>query len=501
MIDSTGDTGTPTRALIYSRISSDSTGEGRSNDRQEQECQRLIDYKRWETVGTERDVSISAYSGKVRPGWERVLELVAAGEVDVIVAYHLDRLTRSMSDLERLIILCEEHGVSVATATGDIDLTNDTGRMVARILAAVARQEVERKAARQKLAHAQRRADGKTWSAVKAFGYSNHGNVIDLEAGAIRAGARDFLAGTALAEIARRWTDAGLTNAYNAETTKRAARAWTTSGVRKVLSNPRNAGYMTYEDEVVGRGDWTPILDETTYTLIRAKLADPGRRAGTSPTGRKASNLLTGIATCATCGETLRAGTTKGEAAYICGKWHVTVPRHLADSLVSGAFAAHAPDAVVTSPADVGALVAEIADRNEQLTSLAVSQARRAITRDQLEAASAVILAEVEALERQIESSTDVGPVSDAEWREGVFRFAESDDLEAKRTLLARHSAVTVYPKGRGKSALAPRQQIVVKTRGDDARTLYDERDTAQPVLTTPSDLIGLPRERGRRTA
>jgi SepF-like predicted cell division protein (DUF552 family) len=54
-------------------------------------------------VGEETDASISAWSGKTRPAWERVLKRVEAGEIDVVVAWHIDRMTRSILELERLI--------------------------------------------------------------------------------------------------------------------------------------------------------------------------------------------------------------------------------------------------------------------------------------------------------------------------------------------------------------------------------------------------------------
>lgn len=107
----------------------------------------------------------------------------------MIVAWHVDRITRSVINLEQLIGLCEEHQVVVATATGDLDLTFDTGRMLSRILAAVARGEVERKAARQRLANSTRASEGRPPTGPRAFGYVAGGlQVVDTEATLIREG-------------------------------------------------------------------------------------------------------------------------------------------------------------------------------------------------------------------------------------------------------------------------------------------------------------------------
>src|SRR5690606_41376165 len=99
----------------------------------------------------------------------------------------------------------------VATATGDIDLTTDVGRMVARILAAVARAEVERKAARQKLANEQARAQGFRWKGgPRPFGYDDDGKIIPAEAEAIRWGAQQIIEGATIQSVADAWSDRGL---------------------------------------------------------------------------------------------------------------------------------------------------------------------------------------------------------------------------------------------------------------------------------------------------
>jgi len=69
-----------------------------------------------------------------------------AGLFDAIICYDLDRLTRQPRQLEDWIDRAESNGLALTTANGDADLTTDGGRMYARIKAAVARAEMERKA-------------------------------------------------------------------------------------------------------------------------------------------------------------------------------------------------------------------------------------------------------------------------------------------------------------------------------------------------------------------
>lgn len=460
------ESGQPLRALVYTRASLDRTGEGKSNERQYEECRRLIDFKRWTEVGHEPDRSISAYSDKERPGWERVLKQIEAGEVDVVVAYHLDRLTRNMADLERLIILCDTHNVMVTTATGDLDLTNDTGRMIARILAAVARQEVERKAARQRLAHAQRRAEGRPWSAVKMLGYTATGEVIPHEADEVRKAVDDLLSNRRnLSQIGRDWQEAGLTSPYKDDT-----KPWTPRGVRTIVLNPRIAGLMTYKGEVVGTGNWEPIVDETTLATLTAMLNAPARTRGTVKTGRTPANLLTAIATCSECGDTLRAGTKRGVPVYQCNQWHVQVERQGADAIVRRSIESAAmlmlPGAVFEhgrpEPMDAETSAATIADLRERRKVIATSFALKQLDQETYESATRALSEQIANLETSA-TALDYEALRNLTMQE-VQNFA-SADLNEQRRIVQRVARIEVLPSGRKNVGAKHQVRVTIKAR------------------------------------
>jgi site-specific DNA recombinase len=125
------------RAVIYARVASDSQGPYAAW-RQVEQCKALCKQRNWDVVEIHQEISASANSTEDRPAWLHVLELARTGQVDVIVAWDLARITRSTVVLEELISLGEEHNVDVATVSGDIDLTSPEGRMVARTFAALA---------------------------------------------------------------------------------------------------------------------------------------------------------------------------------------------------------------------------------------------------------------------------------------------------------------------------------------------------------------------------
>ena len=127
---------------------------------------------------SDNDVGISrkdpTLPGEYRPGWEEVMRMVDAREVDVVYVWKWDRGLREPLDLEYAIPRFDKAGVRFAEADGSIDLGTESGRLHARIMIAVAKNEVERKAERQKLANQAAARDGKRFTAgPRPFGYSD----------------------------------------------------------------------------------------------------------------------------------------------------------------------------------------------------------------------------------------------------------------------------------------------------------------------------------------
>ena len=130
------------RAAIYCRISRDKEGAGLGVDRQEQDCREVAARLAWEVVAVHADNDLSAYSGKPRPGYEALLADLRADVADAVICWHTDRLHRSPVELEEYIAVCDPRAVPTQTVrAGPLDLATPSGRMVARVLGAVARHE------------------------------------------------------------------------------------------------------------------------------------------------------------------------------------------------------------------------------------------------------------------------------------------------------------------------------------------------------------------------
>lgn len=277
------------RAVIYARISSDD-GRGLGVGRQEQDCRALCEARGWDVVDVLVDNDVSAYSGKRRPGYERLLDGLRGRLWDVLVVWHPDRLHRRPVELEEFIDVVEASGVHVSTVTaGEIDLSTPDGRLLARITGSVARKESEDKSRRLKRKHLEK-AEAGEWhgGGRRPFGYEPDGVTIrEAEAAQIRSAVEQVLAGASLRSITRAWNEAG--------PTVDGAR-WSSMGVKRVLCSSRIAGLRSHRGEIVGPAVWPAIVDPDDAMRVRALLTADSRARPAR------AHLLSGWLYCGVCG-------------------------------------------------------------------------------------------------------------------------------------------------------------------------------------------------------
>lgn len=283
------------RALIYGRLSPSPKGQeakGGNLDQQVSLSRAICDRNGWEVVDVITEVDTSATSSKPRKGWQEVVRRIEAGDVDVVVGRHYDRLYRRVSDLEQLVTLVERHGVRlVAAEAGDdgLDLTTATGRAQARYMAVGAALETDIKRERQVRGHERRAEAGRPWWNARPFGFERNGEHREDEAELLRAAYGDILDGHSLYGIAQRWNRDGVKTPKD--------NAWRSSNLRTVLVNPRNAAIHTYRGQETGQeATWEPIVSEEVYRAAVRLLSAPERRPEGS--GGKRKGLLTYVARC-----------------------------------------------------------------------------------------------------------------------------------------------------------------------------------------------------------
>lgn len=78
-----------------------------------------------------------------RPALQELLIDMESGQIDVVVIYKLDRITRTLLDFVRLMDLFEQYGVSFVAVTQNFDTSDSTGRLILNVLLTFAQFERE----------------------------------------------------------------------------------------------------------------------------------------------------------------------------------------------------------------------------------------------------------------------------------------------------------------------------------------------------------------------
>lgn len=137
-------------AGIYIRVSTeDQAREGFSLGEQEERLREFCKFKRYEIFKVYKDAGISAKSDK-RPAYQEMLEDIKSKNINVIVALKLDRLTRSVYDIEKLMKFVNDYECDIDCMADESNTTTSNGRMVMRIMTSVSQNEIEKCSERTK---------------------------------------------------------------------------------------------------------------------------------------------------------------------------------------------------------------------------------------------------------------------------------------------------------------------------------------------------------------
>jgi len=297
------------RAAVYVRISSDD-GTALGVTRQLEDCRRLAVDLGWEVAEEYVDNDVSAFSGKRRPAYERMLADIADGLRDGVIVYHADRLTRRPIELEQFVDVVTKAGVRHVrfVAGGDLDVGDGDGLLVLRMLSAVAANESASKSRRIKRKHEEIALAGRpNGGAPRPFGYDvDKITVRPDEAEVIREVVARYLAGESLKSLAV-WLNAeGVTTVTG--------KPWGSSTVRGMIKSGRIAGLREQRGEVVAKAVWDPIITPEDRDKVLARLAS-NARLGTRSARRY---LLSGLPRCGKCGHKLYSAARETTRRYVC---------------------------------------------------------------------------------------------------------------------------------------------------------------------------------------
>src|ERR1700751_1917446 len=123
------------RAALYVRVSTDS----QTVENQIRELRQVAERRGWEVVGVYNDAGISGAKGRNgRPGLDSMLKDAGRRRFDVVMAWAIDRLGRSLTDLLHIIQHLEACGVDLYLDQQSIDTTTPMGKLVFQLTGAFA---------------------------------------------------------------------------------------------------------------------------------------------------------------------------------------------------------------------------------------------------------------------------------------------------------------------------------------------------------------------------
>ena len=136
------------RCAIYTRKSSDEGLDQSFNslDAQREACEAFIKsqkHEAWQLIATHYDDG--GYSGGTmdRPALTRLMDDIDAGQVQVVVVYKVDRLTRALTDFAKMIERFDASGTSFIAVTQQFNTTTSMGRLTLNVLLSFAQFERE----------------------------------------------------------------------------------------------------------------------------------------------------------------------------------------------------------------------------------------------------------------------------------------------------------------------------------------------------------------------
>jgi len=129
----------PLRCAIYTRKSSEEGLEQNFNSlhAQREACEAYVLSQAgegWTLMAGDYDDGGFSGGSMDRPGLQALLGAIRRGEIDIVVVYKVDRLTRSLADFARMVELFDQHQVSFVSVTQAFNTTTSMGRLTLNVL-------------------------------------------------------------------------------------------------------------------------------------------------------------------------------------------------------------------------------------------------------------------------------------------------------------------------------------------------------------------------------
>jgi site-specific DNA recombinase len=271
------------RCAIYTRKSTEHNLDLAFNslDAQREACEAYIKcqaHEGWTLVRERFDDGGLSGASLERPALQDLLNRVRARQIDVIVVYKVDRLTRSLADFAKLVELLDAHDASFVSVTQSFNTTSSMGRLTLNVLLSFAQfeREVIGERVRDKVAASKRRG---IWvGGPVPLGYRSVGKKLEVvpeEAALVRKIFSDYLRLGSIGALAASLNAEGLKpkprRLANCKTVQ--AACFRVGPLAHLLKNRFYLGVVIYRNEIY-RGEHASILDKELFEAVQERLKE-----------------------------------------------------------------------------------------------------------------------------------------------------------------------------------------------------------------------------------
>ena len=311
------------RCAIYTRVSVDERTldengvlKGRKEDHslkmQEEYCRRYLDIRKDDGYVISEVFVDDGYSAKdqKRPALQRMFRAIEAGDVDAVVVYKIDRLTRSVADFYEISRTWFERDLRFVSASQSFDTSSIGGRLMLNILLTFAQFEREMISERTQHTLWMNIAEGKWTGGAVPFGFVLKDGALSIDESRRKVVVRIFeeaAEGRSAGAIA-----SGLNSAGVRRPTKRypEGRSWDAGVIRSIIANPRYRGVRVFNGSEFPTKH-PEIVSKDLWELANARIpveAEPVRQL------LKHEYAFVGPGVCGICGQPLAAYPAKGRS-------------------------------------------------------------------------------------------------------------------------------------------------------------------------------------------
>ncbi len=285
----------------------------------------------WEALSEHYDDGGFSGGNTERPGLKALLADIAAGRIDIVVVYKIDRLTRSLADFARIVEVFEKHDCSFVSVTQSFNTTGSMGKLMLNVLLSFAQfeREVTGERIRDKIAAS--KAKGMWMGGLSPLGYdpptdgSRKLKVNVREAERVRQIFARYLELGSVHALQRDLEQRGIHSKLHVTAKGRTmgGQAFSRGALFHLLRNRVYRGQIVHKG-TVHEGEHEAIIDAELFDRVQARLDAQVRRHQTRAKNRSVRAPLTGKLFDA-AGEPMSPTTSRGKSG-LSYRYYVSAP-------------------------------------------------------------------------------------------------------------------------------------------------------------------------------